>query len=200
LQHLSDAPPATLGYGDRKKVAIASVLAMNSGIIVLDEPTAGLDRAMADQLLDILTELNAQGVTVIIISHDMRAVARVCSHAAVLDNGRLLGFGTTRDILTDTALLSKAGCAVPLAVQASLALDVEPHEATLTLGEFAARFIPAQSASRTPHTPSMPSVVPSPPSTAMQLIQPGLSAIHAQSDATQVEPPTDPTQERHDER
>lgn len=160
LHDLSDAPPATLGYGDRKKVAIASVFAMNSGIIVLDEPTAGLDRAMADQLLGILANLNAQGVTVIIISHNMRAVARICSHAAVLDDGCLLGFDTTRDILTDTALLSKAGCAVPLAVQASLALGVKPHEAALTPGEFAARFVPAtrvqsdatQPNSPTPHT------------------------------------------------
>lgn len=200
LQHLSDAPPATLGYGDRKKVAIASVLAMNSGIIVLDEPTAGLDRAMADQLLGILTELNAQGVTVIIISHDMRAVARTCSHAAVLDDGRLLGFGTARDILTDTALLSKAGCAVALAVQASLALGVEPHEAAMTPGEFAMRFVPVQSALRTPHAPSTLSVLPSPSSTAVQLTQPEFPAMHAQTGAAQVEPPAAPTSECRDER
>ncbi|MCI1674176.1 MAG: energy-coupling factor ABC transporter ATP-binding protein [Bifidobacterium tibiigranuli] len=160
LHDLSDAPPATLGYGDRKKVAIASVFAMNSGIIVLDEPTAGLNRAMADQLLGILANLNAQGVTVIIISHDMRAVARICSHAAVLDDGRLLGFDTTRDILTDTALLSKAGCAVPLAVQASLALGVEPHEAALTPSEFAARFVPATRAQSDATQPKSPTPTP----------------------------------------
>jgi ABC-type multidrug transport system ATPase subunit len=155
---------------------------------------------MADQLLGILANLNAQGVTVIIISHDMRAVARTCSHAAVLDNGHLLGFGTTHDILTDTALLSKAGCSTPLAVQTSLALGVEPHEAALTPAEFAVRFIPAQSALRIPHTSSTPSVLPSPSSTAIQRMQPELSAMHAQSDTTQVEPPADPTPERHDER
>jgi energy-coupling factor transporter ATP-binding protein EcfA2 len=158
LQSLRDAPPATLGYGDRKKVAIASVLAMNSGIIVLDEPTAGLDRKLADQLLAILTDLNAQGVTVIIVSHDMRAVARICSHAAVLDAGHLLAFGTTREILTDTALLSKAGCAIPFAVQASLALDADArgaksHEAALTPDEFAARFVPVTSHQSLPNHP-----------------------------------------------
>lgn len=200
LRNLSDAPPATLGYGDRKKVAIASVLAMNSGIIVLDEPTAGLDRATADQLLDMLSELNAQGVTVIVISHDMRTVARYCSHAAVLGDGRLLGFGTARDILTDTALLSKAGCAVALAVQASLALGVEPHEAAMTPGEFAMRFVPVQSALRTPHAPSTLSVLPSPSSTAVQLTQPEFPAMHAQTGAAQVEPPAAPTSECRDER
>jgi energy-coupling factor transport system ATP-binding protein len=200
LRNLSDAPPATLGYGDRKKVAIASVLAMNSGIIVLDEPTAGLDRATADQLLDMLSELNAQGVTVIVISHDMRTVARYCSHAAVLGDGRLLGFGTARDILTDTALLSKAGCAVALAVQASLALGVEPHEAAMTPGEFAMRFVPVQSALRTPHAPSTLSVLPSPSSTAVQLTQPEFPAMHAQTGAARVEPPAAPTSECRDER
>ncbi|MCH4208876.1 ABC transporter ATP-binding protein [Bifidobacterium sp.] len=161
LQSLRDAPPATLGYGERKKVAIASVLAMNSGIIVLDEPTAGLDRRLADQLLAILADLNAQGVTVIIVSHDIRAVARTCSHAAVLDSGHLLEFGTTREILTDTALLSKAGCAIPFAVQASLALDGEalvakPYEAALTPDEFAMRFVPAASNQSLPNHPGAP--------------------------------------------
>ena len=93
LTDYAEVSPATLGYGDRRSVALASVLAMQTPILVLDEPTAGLDARLAARLLDIVAGLNATGVTVVMISHDMAAVARYCSHVLELDHGRLARFG-----------------------------------------------------------------------------------------------------------
>lgn len=93
LRDVADASPATLGYGDRRAVALASVLAMGTDVLVLDEPTAGLDRRRSARLLDAVSERNAQGVTVIMISHDMRAVAERCTHLLRLEHGRLAEWG-----------------------------------------------------------------------------------------------------------
>ena len=93
LRDVADASPATLGYGDRRAVALASVLAMDTDVLVLDEPTAGLDRRRSARLLDAVSERNAQGTTVIMISHDMRAVAERCTHLLRLEHGRLAEWG-----------------------------------------------------------------------------------------------------------
>ena len=93
LTGYADVSPATLGYGDRRSVALASVLAMQTPILVLDEPTAGLDTRRSARLLGIVSRLNATGITVVMISHDMAAVARYCSHVLELDHGRVARFG-----------------------------------------------------------------------------------------------------------
>ncbi|MBW3092309.1 energy-coupling factor ABC transporter ATP-binding protein [Bifidobacterium sp. 82T10] len=93
LERFADISPATLGYGDRRIVALASVLAMRTPILVLDEPTAGLDRNLSATLLDAVAALNRAGTTVIMISHDMRAVARYCTHVMRMDSGRLVAYG-----------------------------------------------------------------------------------------------------------
>ena len=93
LADYAEVSPATLGYGDRRSVALASVLAMRTPILVLDEPTAGLDARLSARLLAIVTRLNTAGTTVVMISHDMAAVARYCSHVLELDRGRVARFG-----------------------------------------------------------------------------------------------------------
>ncbi|MCH9276948.1 ATP-binding cassette domain-containing protein [Bifidobacterium amazonense] len=93
LERVADVSPATLGYGDRRIVALASVLAMRTPILVLDEPTAGLDRRLSATLLDAVAALNRAGTTVIMISHDMRAVAHYCTHVMRMDAGRLVEYG-----------------------------------------------------------------------------------------------------------
>ncbi|KFI48703.1 ABC transporter ATP-binding protein [Bifidobacterium biavatii] len=93
LERFADVSPATLGYGDRRIVALASVLAMRTPILVLDEPTAGLDRNLSTKLLDAVAALNRAGTTVIMISHDMRAVANYCTHVMRMDAGRLVEYG-----------------------------------------------------------------------------------------------------------
>ncbi|NEG78434.1 ATP-binding cassette domain-containing protein [Bifidobacterium avesanii] len=93
LRDLADVSPATLGYGDRRAVALASVLAMGTDVLVLDEPTAGLDRKRSARLLGAVDALNRRGTTVIMISHDMRAVADHCTHVLRLDAGRVVEWG-----------------------------------------------------------------------------------------------------------
>ncbi len=93
LYEYENVSPATLGYGERRAVALASVIAMRTPILVLDEPTAGLDHRLATRFLETVRKLNAYGVTVIMISHDMRAVYHYCSHVLELDDGRVVQYG-----------------------------------------------------------------------------------------------------------
>ena len=93
LTDLADVSPATLGYGERRCVALASVLAMDTPILVLDEPTAGLDRRLAARLLGAVDESHARGTTVVMISHDIEAVVAHCTHLLRLDAGRVAQWG-----------------------------------------------------------------------------------------------------------
>ena len=93
LERYADISPATLGYGDRRAVALASVLAMDTPILVLDEPTAGLDLNLSTRFLRAVAERNQTGTTVIMISHDMHAVAAYCTHIMRMNNGRLVEYG-----------------------------------------------------------------------------------------------------------
>ena len=109
LHRYEDVSPATLGYGERRAVALSSVLAMRGGqqqrvaiagmlamspeILVLDEPTAGLDHRLAARFLGTIEKLNQRGVTIVMISHDMRAVYRYCTHVLELEDGKVVQYG-----------------------------------------------------------------------------------------------------------
>ena len=93
LEDVADQSPATLGYGQRRLVAFASVLVMDTPIVVLDEPTAGLDRRLSGMMLDAVSERNRQGATMVMISHDMRVVRERCTMLITLDDGRLRACG-----------------------------------------------------------------------------------------------------------
>lgn len=93
LHRYEDVSPATLGYGERRAVALSSVLAMRTPILVLDEPTAGLDHRLAARFLGTIERLNQRGVTIVMISHDMRAVYRYCTHVLELEDGKVVQYG-----------------------------------------------------------------------------------------------------------
>lgn len=93
LHRYEDVSPATLGYGERRAVALSSVLAMRTPILVLDEPTAGLDHRLAARFLGTIKKLNQRGVTIVMISHDMRAVYRYCTHVLELEDGKVVQYG-----------------------------------------------------------------------------------------------------------
>lgn len=93
LHRYEDVSPATLGYGERRAVALSSVLAMRTPILVLDEPTAGLDHRLAARFLGTIEKLNQRGVTIVMISHDMRAVYRYCTHVLELEDGKVVQHG-----------------------------------------------------------------------------------------------------------
>jgi branched-chain amino acid transport system ATP-binding protein len=97
----ADVAPATLPLGALKRLEVARALAIEPRVLLLDEPLAGLNHLEADRLAATLRELNAQGITMILIEHNLGQVANVCSRLVVLDNGRKIADGSTRDTLSD---------------------------------------------------------------------------------------------------
>ena len=100
-----------LSTGEKKRVAIATVLSMEPEILVLDEPSAGLDPRMRRGLIDLLRGLEYQ--TMLISTHDMRLAYDLCTRTVVLDGGRVVANGPTRDLLTDEALMARHGLETP---------------------------------------------------------------------------------------
>ena len=113
LTALQDANPYDLGYSQRKLVALASVIAMNTPILVLDEPTAGLDGAEFDLFVEALEKLSNAGKTIITISHDMDFVAEEFPRVVCMDAGRILFDGETRKAFGNSALLQTCGLRMP---------------------------------------------------------------------------------------
>jgi cobalt/nickel transport system ATP-binding protein len=98
-----DRPPHHLSFGQRRRVAVATVLAMEPEILVLDEPSSNLDPASRRELADILRSLD---VTVLMVTHDLPYAYELCPRSVVLSDGVVVADGPTRDVLTDDALMS----------------------------------------------------------------------------------------------
>ena len=126
------AHPGDLGQTRRKLLTIASVLAMETPVVVLDEPTTGLDSRGVTLVGTIVRELVAEGRTVIGISHDMRFVAETFERIAVLGRGRVRLEGTTTEVFAEDrwAALAEAGLEPPAAARigARLGLGSTPTE------------------------------------------------------------------------
>ena len=81
-------PVAALSFGQKKRVTIASMLVMNPKVLILDEPTAGQDYRHYTEIMEFLKELNRQGVTIILITHDMHLMLEYTPHAIVINGGK----------------------------------------------------------------------------------------------------------------
>ena len=97
-----DRPPHHLSFGQRRRVAVATVLAMEPEILVLDEPSSNLDPASRRELADILRSLD---VTVLMVTHDLPYALELCPRSVVLSDGVVVADGATLDVLTDDALM-----------------------------------------------------------------------------------------------
>jgi energy-coupling factor transport system ATP-binding protein len=113
LLEWAEAPPAVLGFGLRRKVALASVLAMHTPILVLDEPTTGMDWRGTQELMHHLDDLHAAGRTLIIITHDMRLVADYIPRCTVLHQGKVLAAGPTDTLLKEATWLAETRLSRP---------------------------------------------------------------------------------------
>lgn len=102
-------PTHYLSGGEKKRVAVAGVVAMKPEMILADEPSAHLDPVGTDEVFDIFSELNARGVSFLISTHDLHTVARWCEDAVVMDEGRVVAQGRVKDILSDRGMLSRVG-------------------------------------------------------------------------------------------
>ena len=110
--------PFELSGGQMRRVAIAGVLAMESKVLILDEPTAGLDPRGRDRILDMVKQLHAQGgVTVIMVSHSMDDISRLATRLIVMNKGRLVADGTPRELFRQVGMMESVGLGVPQATK-----------------------------------------------------------------------------------
>jgi len=105
LDHLVDEPAGDLSTGQKKLLNIASTLLRDPDVILLDEPTAGVNPDLVDDIMDSILELNEEGRTFFIIEHDMDVIRRVSDHVYALANGTNLTSGIPETVLSDDAVL-----------------------------------------------------------------------------------------------
>ncbi len=134
LGALAGRHPYDLVLGLRKRVALAAVLAMNTPIVVLDEPTGGQDAAGVEMIGRRLSELRAHGRTVIAITHDLDFCAEHFERVVVLSQGQVLLDGPAREVLARAEVLSQAQIDPPQMIRLAAALGLAGRP--LTVGEF----------------------------------------------------------------
>lgn len=123
-----DLSPFELSGGQKRRVAIAGVLAMKPEILVLDEPVAGLDPAGRKELLELLKALNEQGMTIVLVSHNMEDVAEYAKRVLVMENGSIIWDGATSRIFQDKKKLEKLGLELPVTAELMRELRAAGHE------------------------------------------------------------------------
>jgi energy-coupling factor transport system ATP-binding protein len=122
FEKFKDRFTSTLSGGEKRKVALASALAMEPGLLILDEPTAGLDPYSRNSLLKTLKQLQGHGMEIMLSSHNMEDIAALTSQMTVLSHGKSLQTGASAALFADAALLSQAGLIAPAAVRVALKL------------------------------------------------------------------------------
>lgn len=105
--------PFDLSGGQKRRIAIAGILVMDPDILVLDEPTAGLDPQGAKEMMDLFKSLNEKGKTVIIVTHDMNQVLEYCDHAVVMNKGEIIKIGTVDEVFKDPEYLETLSIDLP---------------------------------------------------------------------------------------
>lgn len=127
IAELADEYPRTLSRGDQQRTAIASALAMNTEYVVLDEPTSGQDGREKKRLCELMNRLCANGITVILITHDMDIVAGQCSRAVVIADHTIAFDGDPEELFSKGKRPENWGLAVPTSVQLGYALPGHPY-------------------------------------------------------------------------
>ncbi len=117
IEELAKKNPANLSEGQKRRVAIAGVVVMEPDILVLDEPTSGLDACGVTGTMEILDELNSEGRTIIISTHDTELTASWADRVYILNKGKIFRKGAPRHIFADEKLISEAGLKHPAIVQ-----------------------------------------------------------------------------------
>ena len=119
LHGLEDEDPLLLSKGGRQKIAVASILAMRPQILVLDEPTTGLDYEETRALMELVRTLNTSGHTVIMVTHTMWVVGEYADRVIVMDAGKIIADTTPRELFANASLLETAGLMAPEIAQMS---------------------------------------------------------------------------------
>ena len=116
IQHLRNRAPHRLSFGEKKKVSLATALVLKPELLILDEPTANLDLVSRRGLLETLNELNREGTTIIVSTHDVEALPELADRIIVISHGLVAGEGETHKVLQDKALLESSGLEPPAIV------------------------------------------------------------------------------------
>ena len=114
--------PFMLSGGERKRVALASVLAWDPSVVILDEPTIGQDHRQKENLRQFIVQLNGQGKTVVVVTHDVEFVAECNPRVVLMTDGKVIADGEAKRILTDTTLALRASIVPPQITQIFLGL------------------------------------------------------------------------------
>ncbi len=117
MEGCENKTPHHLSGGQQKRIAIAGIIAMKPEIIILDEPTAGLDPDGVEKVLAIMNQLNHEGVTLIISSHDIDMISEYADKIFVLYNGEIIKSGSKNEIFSNRELLKKAHLRPPLTTE-----------------------------------------------------------------------------------
>lgn len=135
------ASPFMLSGGERKRVALASVLAWDPKVVILDEPTIGQDHKQKEKLRHFIVQLNAQKKTVIVVTHDVEFVAECNPRVVLMSDGKIVADGGAEEILTNPKLVAQASIVPPQITQIFLGLSdlelptnvIDVHEARRVL-------------------------------------------------------------------
>ena len=106
--------PFDLSGGQKRRVAIAGILAMNPDILILDEPTAGLDPQGTNEMMSLFKRINESGKTIILVTHDMNHVLQYCDEVVVMNHGKVEKHDTVTNIFKDSEYLNSLGIDLPI--------------------------------------------------------------------------------------
>jgi energy-coupling factor transporter ATP-binding protein EcfA2 len=127
LEEESERAPHHLSYGERKRVCLAGVLACRPSLLLLDEPTANLDPRARRRLIALIAGLDC---TRLIATHDLEMVLELCHRTVLLDGGRIVADGPSREVLGDSDLMERHGLEQPLSLRYALAAQVVGRDPT----------------------------------------------------------------------
>ena len=143
LAHYADISPFLLSGGERKRVALAAVLAWEPDYLILDEPTIGQDYQQKERLRNFILQLNSQGKAVVMVTHDVEFVAECNPKVVLMSKGQIVAQGQADEVLSDDGLIEKASLVKPQMAKLFSQLSefgfprdvVDVHRAKMLLGE-----------------------------------------------------------------
>ena len=130
-----DKSPFDLSGGQKRRVAIAGILAMDPDILVLDEPTAGLDPSGIKEMMDLFKKIHEMGKTVVLVTHDMNHVLEYCDNVVVMNDGQVERAGKVKDIFLDSDYLLNLGIDLPLITNLIIQLNLKGYHIDTSIND-----------------------------------------------------------------
>lgn len=141
MENYENKTPHHLSGGQQKRIAIAGIIAMKPEIMILDEPTTGLDPQGALKIMNLLSELNKEGITIVISTHDVDLISQYVNKIFVMADGEIIGDGTPNEIFSNEDLIKKANLKLPIISELFKVLNIknkvsiENNDYPLTINE-----------------------------------------------------------------